>query len=196
MRQLVPAAPVFPINYEAAKKALAECASIDECKEWKDRAAAIESYALQKRDRSMEHMAARIRLRAEKRMGEEINAAKKLSGKPLREVLKITNVSAAEATSARALTRVKRDVFEAHVERTPPTPRSRIVKMGQSSIGADMSAPVWRLAERMGKQVREFPIADLIESIRGMSTEHKRALKNSFTPVAEWFDAIGAELKL
>lgn len=35
----------LPQTYENAKTALAECASIDECKDWSDKASALASYA-------------------------------------------------------------------------------------------------------------------------------------------------------
>ena len=69
----------MPINYEAAKKALAECETVDQCKEWIDKAAAVEAYYLQSKDKDMEHRARRIRLRATVRAGELLNT---LNGRP------------------------------------------------------------------------------------------------------------------
>lgn len=60
----------LPQSYEAAKAALAQCADIDECQDWADRAAALASYARQADDRSLETMAQRIRARAVRRAGE------------------------------------------------------------------------------------------------------------------------------
>ncbi len=40
----------LPRSYEEAKKAIAECARLDECAEWADKAAAIASYARQADD--------------------------------------------------------------------------------------------------------------------------------------------------
>jgi hypothetical protein len=60
----------LPESYEAAKRAIAECARLDECSEWADKAAAIASYARQADDRELESCAQRIRLRAVRRMGE------------------------------------------------------------------------------------------------------------------------------
>lgn len=71
IRRQIPSAPL-PINYEAAKKALAECVSVDEVKEWQDRAAAIASYARQIKDGSLQDLARRVQLRALRRLGELI----------------------------------------------------------------------------------------------------------------------------
>ena len=43
----------LPEKYEAAKTALAECARIDECKDWADKAHAMASYAKQADDDSL-----------------------------------------------------------------------------------------------------------------------------------------------
>lgn len=60
----------LPSTYHAAKRAISQCASIDECKEWSDKAAALASYAKQAGDDQLEKMARRIRARATRRAGE------------------------------------------------------------------------------------------------------------------------------
>lgn len=60
----------FPQVYQGAKQALAECATVDECKGWADRAAALASYAKQAADSELEDKVRAIRNRAIKRMGE------------------------------------------------------------------------------------------------------------------------------
>lgn len=60
----------LPEVYRWAKAALANCDRIDECKDWADKAMALESYARQAHDQSLFNMAARIQLRAVNRCGE------------------------------------------------------------------------------------------------------------------------------
>lgn len=60
----------LPQTYQAAKRAISECVSIDECKDWSDKAAALASYARQAKDDQLERMATRIRARATRRAGE------------------------------------------------------------------------------------------------------------------------------
>lgn len=60
----------LPSTYAAAKRAISQCASIDECKDWSDKAAALASYAKQANDDQLENMAKRIRARATRRAGE------------------------------------------------------------------------------------------------------------------------------
>lgn len=60
----------LPVNYEAAKNALAECSRIDECQEWADKAEVLASYAKQADDDTMRKMCDRIQARAVRRCAE------------------------------------------------------------------------------------------------------------------------------
>lgn len=60
----------IPQTYANAKSALYTCASIDECQQWADKAAALASYAKQAEDEELMKMAIRIRDRAVRRAGE------------------------------------------------------------------------------------------------------------------------------
>lgn len=57
----------LPASYENAKQALAECASVDECQTWADKAAALASYARQAEDGTLLAYAQRIQARAIRR---------------------------------------------------------------------------------------------------------------------------------
>jgi hypothetical protein len=60
----------LPETYERAKTALAECSTIDECKDWSDKAAACASYARMSDDDTLRKYAERIQARAIRRCGE------------------------------------------------------------------------------------------------------------------------------
>lgn len=60
----------LPALYSKAKKALAECVKVDECKAWKVQANMIASYARQYNDKSLLEDCYEIRNRAGRRMGE------------------------------------------------------------------------------------------------------------------------------
>ncbi|RWD23055.1 hypothetical protein [Mesorhizobium sp.] len=60
----------LPQSYASAKTALANCAQLDECQDWADKAAALASYAKQANDSGLMKMAVRIRDRAIRRAGE------------------------------------------------------------------------------------------------------------------------------
>ena len=70
----------LPDSYEAAKVALAECARVDECQDWADRAAALASYARQSEDATLEAYAKRIRARAIRRAGELLKQVEPQAG--------------------------------------------------------------------------------------------------------------------
>jgi hypothetical protein len=80
-RALTIASAALPGTYVDARKALAKCDKVDECKTWADKAKALASYAKQMKDTSLEDMAQRIRDRAVRRGGELLLQVKTAQGR-------------------------------------------------------------------------------------------------------------------
>ena len=117
------------IRYEAARTALAEAHRIDEVKDIRDKAAALEAYARQKNDIEMERWVAEIKLRAFARIGEiskELETAHKVgqgsevqlptAGKLKSEVLKSAGISTSTAHRAEKLAENK-EAVDAYIAR-------------------------------------------------------------------------------
>ncbi len=66
--------------YQQAKQALAEYKTVDEVKEFRDKAVAVEAYAKQANDYELEHDAALARVRAERKCGELLRDMEKAKG--------------------------------------------------------------------------------------------------------------------
>jgi len=67
-------------RYDAARQALAEAKAVNEVKDIRDQAVAMQTYAKQASDREMEADAAAIRMRAERQLGEMMKAQKETVG--------------------------------------------------------------------------------------------------------------------
>ena len=144
----------LPEAYREAKLAISECAKVDECQQWADRAEALASYARQANDEELRRMADRIQARAIRRCGDLLREIEKSSGgRPPKTqdgtVPRLTRTQAArdvglserQRKTAIRVSNVPGEVFEAAVDSDdPPT--------------------VTALAER-GKQTRPKPLVDL-----------------------------------
>ncbi|WP_374290171.1 hypothetical protein [Paenirhodobacter enshiensis] len=93
------------VKYEAACRAVADAASIDEAKDFRDKSEAMRAYAKQAKNKQLEVQAAEIRIRAERRIGELMNAqrdagALATAGRPSDKIGSKTNPISAAPTLA------------------------------------------------------------------------------------------------
>lgn len=142
LAQIPIATAQLPKVYEAAQVALANCASVDECKDWADKAAALASYAKQADDETLMKQSVRIRDRAIRRMGELLKqfdgqgkrtdkladgADSKFSQK---EIAREAGISERQQVTAVRVANVPREEFEALVESDRPPSITELAKRG------------------------------------------------------------------
>ena len=133
----------LPEKYEAAKTALAECARIDECKDWADKAHAIASYAKQADDTALLHHVRRIQGRAVRRCGELLkefdgrggdrskrNGAD-TSAPTQRDMAEQAGLSKRQEVTAVHVANVPKEEFEAAVESDDPPSVTKLADMGR-----------------------------------------------------------------
>ncbi len=131
----------LPAAYEAAKVALANCASIDECQQWANKAEALASYAKQADDDTLRKQADRIQARAIRRCGELL---KQFDGRgrpsensegahtiSQREAAAQAGLSRHQQTAAVRVANVPANDFEQAVESPAPPTVTRLADMGR-----------------------------------------------------------------
>ena len=153
-----------PQTYANAKSALSSCISIDECKSWADKAAALASYAKMANDESLMDMAARIRGRAIRRAGELLQQI---------EARKGANQNIGTATDTKVLTR-KDAAEQAGMSKRQAVTAVRVAnvpaKEFEAAIESEKPATVTKLAAMGTKQYE--PMADTIaRMVAGRSEE-------------------------
>jgi hypothetical protein len=115
-------------SFAAARAAIIRCSTIDEAKDWRDKAAAVKVYALKARDHEMEIVAAQIRLQAERRAGQILIEMKvsgllaaKEKGRPRKAsgvtILKSHKISPDESSRWQRIARLSEDQYQLRLRR-------------------------------------------------------------------------------
>lgn len=184
----------LPQNYVVARTALAQCASVDECRDWSNRAAAIASYAKQAKDKSLQNYADKVKARAIRRSGELLQQIEDRRGPaPGFRSDPVRNSRTAAANGAGMSTRERRTAlqvanvpeahFEALVESDHPASVARLAELGtqhlQGRAPADFQAATGLLGIiRDGYQ--QLSSIRLTAAVRGLDArERKRCLKQA-----------------
>lgn len=206
----------LPALYEAAKTALAQCATIDECRTWADRMAALASYGKQSEDEALMSHAMRIRARAIDRCGEllrEIRPDKpgpKLGTVAGTEFGRMQAAAEAGLSKRKAITalrvnNVPREQFEAMVEAANPPTVTELARLGtrhrelvlpphlKGRHPADFQEATSLIGflRRISQDVAKM---DLDAAVRGLDEEELaqaiKDLDNGFTALEEINDAL------
>jgi len=132
----------IPATYNAAKTAISECARVDECKDWADKAEALASYAKQAEDGELRQMADRIQARAIRRCGELFRemAPKVTAGRPPGNCAGTVTISRTKAAKDAGLSR-RQKVTALRVSNVP-------VEEFEAAVESDSPPTVTELADR------------------------------------------------
>jgi len=177
------AAAKLPANYQAAKSALANCASLDECMSWGDKMEALASYAKQAKDDELMRYATRVRDRAIRRAGELLKQIEpgKTGPKPelsigsdtqftRRDAAEAAGMSKRQQVTAIRVANVPAEDFEKQVDSAnPPTVTALAEQEARAASGDRHKGPRGRRAdqgaheERCRKHHRRRPGAQAAE---------------------------------
>jgi hypothetical protein len=152
--------------YTMAKRVLAECGKIDECKDWADKAAALGSYARQSKDESLFKAAARIQARAIRRCGEllkefeaknqyDANARDGDGPCTIKEAGVKAGLSERQQKTAVRVANVPKEDFEAQVESDSPPTVTALAEQGTHK----KPPTIWRASIRTSLSLLPAPLA-------------------------------------
>jgi len=132
----------LPESYEAAKKAIAHCAELDECARWVDKAAAMAACARIAEDETMLKDAMRIQAHAVRHIGELIKLVPAAPGpqkrtkagtvpsSPRRQATSAAGISERQAKTAVRVANVPQETFDEQVEAANPPTVTALAKQG------------------------------------------------------------------
>jgi hypothetical protein len=132
------------VRYEHACRAVAECRSVDDAKDIRDKAIAMQVYGRQAKNKDLEADAVEIRMRATRKLGALMQdrpkqgpgdhwAEKRVFEKPVTPTLASQGIDKNLAHQARTLSALSVDAFEASVVRTREAVQ-RVVKVTDNQL--------------------------------------------------------------
>lgn len=200
----------LPATYEAAKRAVTQCAQLDECKMWANKAEALASYARQANDKELLHLCMRIQARAIDRCGEmlhEIEPSK--GGRPSettvgadtsltrKQAARDAGLSDRQRVTALRVNNVPRDQFEALVESDNPPTVTELAELGTKHQEPDTShlegrdpADFERATRLIGLgtyiTLKIAELADVDAAIRGLRERERGPLIDTYSQCIDW----------
>jgi hypothetical protein len=204
----------LPVLYEQAKSQLAKLATVDECKDWADKAAALASYARQAQDDELLKAATRIRARAIARCGELLKEREPAKGGQTKKgapgsapspVSRASMATAAGLSSHQAKQALR-------VASVPPAEREALIENDDpptvTALADRGKRPAPKpLMDLEGRDPKEFNRAILIIGelsrleemivqvspsafLRGCLPRHMRPLRDSSRKVVNWLERV------
>src|SRR5262245_35721468 len=193
----------LPASYERAKAALAFCDSIDECKGWADKAAALASYAKQADDPTLHHLAVRIQARALRRCGELLQTFQSPGARTdqpaagarprltQREAAAGAGMSEHQEKQAVRVAHVPAADFEAAVESEDPPTVTRLAELGTKTQPRAAAPAMFAEATHVIGVLHEFATFCAAHQAPEVALA---VLRHEVAPLRADADAIGAWL--
>lgn len=188
------------VRYDAMCTAIAAAYAVDEVKDIRDKARAIEVYARQAKNTEAERQACEIRLRAERRAGQLlVEREKAKGGRPtetpntMAEVLPLADlgISHKQSSDWQKLAAVPPDLFERELQRERPTTNGIIAAHAQPEPRDKVGpAALWlwgRLKDFDRDGLLDLDPNEVVEGMLG----HMQATTKELAPrVAAWLGRI------
>jgi hypothetical protein len=202
----------LPATYEAARRAIAECDRIDECKTWSDKAAALAAYARQSKDDSLRVMAVRIQARALRRCGELLKQVPRADvstryGQEGDHPPVVTRTGAArdaglsehQRKQALRVASISSEDFDYAVESQEPPTISELAEYGTQEHQAAADDVIVKidpaLAMATAELLRKFAecceSTDPIELARALPSANTRLVQQQVAVIDRWLDRLG-----
>jgi len=186
------------VRYDSMIHAIAECHRVDEVKDIRDKASALEAYARQAKNVDAERKAREIRFRAERKAGDLLHdmrqkGARAGRGKPTAEhkpsTLKGLGISETQSARWQQLANVPEEEFEAALRdpETKPTTNSILAGMkavnGATKMDNDSLWICGRLTDFERMKLAERPFADILG---GMTENMQADVRRIIPKFTEW----------
>lgn len=203
----------LPEAYEAAKSALANCAALDECQAWADKAEALASYAKQADDDTLRQMADRIQARAVRRAGEILKQFD-ARGRPAGNSQGTPTISQQAAADQAGMSRHQRhqairvanvpaEQFERQVESKSPPTVTRLADQGTKRRVIHVDTPAapanFARATQVIGEVKDFAAfcgrTDPVTASEGVESYEVAKLRQAVATIDAWLDRFVVNLE-
>jgi hypothetical protein len=186
------------VRYDAMCQAIAAAYQVDEVKDIRDRAAALEYYARQSQNVEAERQCCEIRLRAERKAGQLLRQMEKLKGRPHKAsnvtMLSDLGITRDQSSQWQRLADVSDEQFELALARSDKPTTNGII----NRTAAPVITPVSREALWLWGRLRDFTHMGVLAStpsevMATMTPEMIDDVRAEAPRVIAWLGGIGEE---